>query len=268
VCVCLTKQCCLALHCRFEPEKPKSNANDIFAIYEHNGATGQAIKPTPAHFEPPAAFDNALCQWAGYLCDLGHGTLTDTMIKNRHAAPFIQVLLLAVHKNAQSTGDASAADTGNAFASKALDKLCSTILPLAEDKDVAAAPDRYGFLAKHEFGSRVLEVLLRCTGNAHFALLHKHAARPTFAALSRHHISNFVVQKYLENIRDSSQARSIIGEFIPKDKTKKAANDDAFRCKFDCSIVLATLQVGVYLCWHNGFKCARTKLLDSHALAG
>ena len=168
---------------RFEIEKPRSNANDVFQLYEDS--------PT-ASFEAPALFEDSLCGWASTLIELGHSLLTDTVLKNRHGAPFVQVLLLALHFNSQIVR--AEPDTGASIspAAVSLHSMCSTILPLDTDANIAAARDRYSFLAKHEFGSRVLEVLLQCTPDSHFA---KVSPRP--AALLSNLLANPSVRRCL-----------------------------------------------------------------------
>ena len=165
-------------------EKPKSNANDVFKLYDGTPSAGSDDKLdfSKVDFPPPPSFDAVLCTWASYFCGMGHGLLTDTVLKNRHAAPFVQVLVLALHKNTcrplsdaptepTAEGDKDDEDDeengesdvnkGQTTATAALKKICATVMPTSVAADVAAAPARFEFLAKHESGSRVLEVLLR-----------------------------------------------------------------------------------------------------------
>lgn len=299
---------------RFEIEKPRSNANDVFQLYEDS--------PT-ASFEAPALFEDSLCGWASTLIELGHSLLTDTVLKNRHGAPFVQVLLLALHFNsvkiarAEPETASGASDDAAPPTAASLHRMCSTILPLDTDANIAAATDRYSFLAKHEFGSRVLEVLLQCTPDGHFAKVggarqlahssarsrmrgvereqretvvetcpvvypsqthplptlnvclqvHHHAARSTAVELAPHPLANFVVQKYMKCVRELAQARHIVAAFVPKLATPLEDGDEEaattqFRCKFDSTVVLGILKVGLS---SVNIACASTSCIPAAA---
>lgn len=218
-----------------------NNINNLFESQIHQLEEGRKT----SNFEVPSSFQQALCQWTGYLCELGHHHLNDTILKNRHAAPLVQVLLLAIYFDGKYRSEKLRANdqkqiqeenkdtsknesiTFENMSANVLKRLCCTILPLEVAADIAAAPARFCFLARHEHGSRIAEIFLKCCSDSIFDSIHKHVLQDECLTLASHPISNFVVQKYLHCIRNAHQVRQTIASFIPNNRksSQKSSNE-------------------------------------------